>query len=159
MRGCRNCKALEAEWHKNWCRTHQPFEDITEAVPPYGKPLLFLVHKRPGHPDPKVPFYSHFCTSEWQLSLYGNHPCAWVTLTPIPNNEALENDYWCWWDAKSGEPKYTGQAEVLVTICFPYDLREKEKWGEGKLTRCRIVEVPGSSEAASGVVPTGGATP
>ena len=81
MRGCRKCKSTEAMGHQNWCGwPHPPFEDITVYEPPYGKPFPFFAHKRPSHKDPAIPWYSHFCDSEWQLALCGNLPVARVTL-------------------------------------------------------------------------------
>jgi hypothetical protein len=46
-----------------------------------------------------------------------------------------------WWDNERREFAFVYPQKFLVEMCFPYAIKEYEKYGEGKLMPVKILEL------------------
>ena len=85
-------------------------------------------------------FLTHFMSDPRVTRLYDKErPVHKVLVEPDDREE--EEGYWSWWDEHKQDFLFTGAAKCLVTICFPYEVRDHEAKGEGKLVKVKVTVV------------------
>ena len=94
------------------------------------KPTINYCHKNGSG------LFTHFYVNANTLRVCYNKTDAEIYEVRITEDES--GSYYSYWDVKDQAFKFTSHHPGGVSICFPYDMKEYEERGKGKICQVRI---------------------